>query len=165
MKKLILLLCVLAMSASITAQTHNIIKTFTGGYIIRDSLRYTNLGSLTPRSDSVHIINLGLQVDFFNLILLADTNTTRDSLKLTSGVINYSATGTVIDTTWADEVWMKDSVGTAVTRCVSVTTNPKSYLSMNPAIQLLKIAIVNYRAAVPTRVVHYRLVTATRKEF
>lgn len=164
MKKL-LVLFVTVLTISLTAQTHQIIQSFTGGDIIRDSLRFTNLSTLTPKSDSLHIINLNLKFDFMNFILLPDTNSTRDSVKITSGIIDYTKGGVAYDTTWCDEVVLRDSSYSVVARATSSTVNAKSYLILNPAVQLLKVELVNYRAAVPTRCVHYRLVATTRKTF
>ena len=161
MKKLFLIL-MLMIPVGIFAQSHNIVKDLYGGIIFRDSVRYTTLATLTPTSDSIHVINLGLMYDWIsfgtNYANDRAVNSPVDSIKLSSGVILYNYQGVAKDTVWFDEVWMKDSSGTAVTRVVYSAYNSKSYLIMNPAIQLLKVELVNHRLTLPTRVANYVIV-------
>lgn len=164
MKKLFLIL-MLMIPVGIFAQSHNIVKDLYGGIIFRDSVRFVADSTHYPIQDSVHIINLGLGYELQQFSLHHNDraiNSPLDSIKLTSGAILYSYRGVAEDTTWFDEVWLKDSSGTAVTRAIASGSGGKSYLILNPAVQLLKVELVNYRAALPTRVANYILM-ATKK--
>ena len=152
MKKLIALVVFLA--PLILSQSHNISKNFNWGTLYRDSVRYTTLATLTPVKDSIHVINTDYAYGYGKLILMASSDT--DSLKVSGGVVNYSIYGVATDTTYTDEVVMRDSSWTVVLRAISNTATNKAY-TIFPLSQLLKIELINQRGTVPARVANYRL--------
>lgn len=152
MKKLIALVVFLA--PLILSQSHNISKDFNWGTLYRDSVRYTNLATLTPVRDSIHVVNTDYAYGHGKFILMASSDT--DSIKLSGGVINYSTYGVAVDTTYTDEVVLRDSSWNIVSRAVSNTATNKAY-TIFPLSQLLKIELVNYRGSSPTRSANYRL--------
>lgn len=153
MKKI--LAFIVLMSLPLIAQTHYLVKDFTYGTVFRDSVRYTTLATLTPRNDSIHVLNLGMAYGYGQFTLMASSDT--DSLKLSSGIINYNRFGVATDTSYTDEVTMRDSSWTFVLRAVSNTATNKNY-TIFPLGQLLKIELINYRASTPARSAHYRFV-------
>ena len=153
MKKLFLILMLL-IPIGISAQSHNIVKELYGGVIFKDSVRFVADSTHSPIRDSIHVINAGLQYEYGRLTVLASTD--NDSLKITGGVIGRNYRGVAVDTVFSDEMVMRDSSWTIVARALSSTANAKAY-TIFPIGELVKIELINYRAAVPTRVANYRL--------
>lgn len=156
-----LLLFVVFYSVTIVAQSHNIVKDFNAGTIYRDSVRYTNLATLSPVNDSLHVIHLGPTFEYAKLTLLAGST---DSLKVYNGVIWYNRFGVATDTVFTNEVVMRDSSWSIVKRAVSNVATNTTY-TIFPLSQLLVIELVNYRAASPTRSANYLLEAFRRAGF
>jgi len=161
MKKLIFAAMFL-LAVPLIAQSHNITK---DGYyytIFRDSVRFTNLSTLTPRSDSIHNVNTGLAYEYGILTIDSCKDATLDSLRLTGGTQLFNWRGVVSDTLWGDELIIRDSSNTIRARAVASYTQGKNYVIF-PLPQIMSIELINYRAALPTRVVNYTLTLYKRK--
>lgn len=161
MKKLIFAAMFL-LAVPLIAQSHNITK---DGYyytIFRDSIRYTNLSTLTPVSDSIHYVNTGLAYEYGILTIDSCKDVSLDSMRLTGGTQLFNYRGVVSDTLFGDECVVRDSSWNRVNRLVASYTQGKSF-TIFPLPQIISIELINHRGTLPTRVVNYTLVLYKRK--
>jgi len=143
MKKLILIL-VLLIAGFLSAQSDGIMQN--GGTIWTDSLGYT---TASETSDSVWILDTRYH-DWYKFTMEGNANAQADSIVIQSGVVRYTAAGVETDTVWGNWCALKDSAWGDQNVMVNNTVG-MNYLLFSPVNRLMKISLLNYRLAIPTR--------------
>lgn len=146
MKQLLALLILLTIGAN--AQSQGLVIT-SGANIYADSLQYKTDGN--ANKDSVWIIKPNFSANSVRLFLKGNSNSTVDSIGVKLGTIRYRNNGTPVDTIWGNKIAFKDSAWNTVNILVNSSTGKDYSLYVMPAIQLMKIYILNYRNSKPTR--------------
>lgn len=146
--KQIFFLILVALSANIFAQSAGIIytskvKTWT------DSLQYQT--DAVAGKDSVWIVRIDGGFDSFRFYLDANANSPVDSVGIELGGRVYNDAGTCTDTTWGSYIAVKDSAWNTLQTLVNKTTGKDYSGYFMPPVDLVKLTLLNYRAAVPTR--------------
>ena len=137
----------------------------TGGKAIGDASIWTDsLGFSTTEPapvDSVWILDVGFSNESYRIFLEGNANSPVDSLGIQVGSVRYNESGKGIDTTWGSYTGVKIAAGTIAIRMVNTATGVDFVLE-EPAIQLLKISLLNHRGGLVTRRVPITI-NATRK--
>ena len=135
----------------------------TGGKSIGDASIWTDslgFGSVAT-SDSVWILDTGFSNDWYRIFIEGNANSAVDSIIVQAGTVRYSQAKAPIDTLWGSYATLKDSAWESVNVIVNSAVD-SDYTLFNPAAQLLKFSLMNYREALITRNVTIT-VNATRK--
>lgn len=131
------------------AQTTGVIITNKAS-VYSDSLQFEVSDTLNQK-DSVMIIKTNFRFEYARIFLAGNANSSVDSLGVQLGGITYDVNGTPIDTMWGSYVAFKDSAWNTVNTLVNNTVGKDFSLYTMPVFQLMKISILNYRAALLTR--------------
>ena len=114
-----------------------------------DSLQYQT--DAVAGKDSVKIIRTNYNVNAFRIYLDGNDNSPVDSLKIQLGGRIYDDNGVCVDTSWGSIISLKDSVWALNSTLINQSTGKDFSSYTMPPIDLIKITLLNYRAAVPTR--------------
>lgn len=144
-----LLALIILFSIGVYAQTQGVIVTSKAS-IYADSLQFEVSDTLAQK-DSVWIIRPNFNANYVRLFIKGNANSSVDSLGVQLGTLRYNVNGVPIDTTWGSYVAFKDSAWNTVNTLVNNTVGKDFSLYVMPAIQLIKISLLNYRAALLTR--------------
>ncbi len=148
MKKLIITLVFLLIGIT-QAQTGGV--AIGDASVWTDSVGYGTGAAGTPTaSDSVWILKTDFSYEWYRIFVKGNANSTVDSVKIQAGTIRYYNSGNAKDTIWGSWATLKDSVWGSVNTIVNNTVG-KDYTLFNPAAQLLKFSLLNYRLAKPLR--------------
>ena len=152
MKKILLTLCAFVCWSGIGfAQIHQpnarTINVETGGYVVTDSIGYTNL---SETSDSVWIIDMGFAKGWISLFVTGNANSPVDSVRIRAGSRTYDTSGDSSGVTWGSWVALKDSAWGDLNVMVNNSVG-KDFLIFRPVTQLLEFTLMNNRANLVTR--------------
>ena len=139
---------ILLFSGIMFAQSNG--KVVGGGVIWTDSLGWNTTDTTGLLSDSVLIINVDFTHEWYKVFVHGNANSSVDTVGITTGSIVYNDYGSAIDTVWGSAKTLKDSVWDSINLMINNSTG-KDFLIFDPAIQLLKFSLLNYRAALLTR--------------
>lgn len=142
MKKLLLFLLLLA---GVTfAQTNG--KAIGNASVWTDSLGY----GVVATSDSVWILKTDFANTWYRLFIKGNANSPVDSIYAQVGSIRYRESGQAVDTVWGSWSTVKDSVWESANTMVNNSVG-KDFTLYVPAVQLLKLSLLNHRATLVTR--------------
>ncbi len=151
MKKILSTILILLAFVSINfAQSNGLIMT-SKAITWTDSVYYGGPG------DSVWVVPVNFRADNFRIYFDANSNSPVDSIGIELGAIVYNSTGTKIDTTWGSYVAVKDSAWNTLNVAVNNTVGKDYSLFFMPPVELIRISLLNYRLAVPTREIRVTL--------
>lgn len=139
---------ILLFSGIMFAQSNG--KVVGNGAVWTDSLGWNTTDTTGLLSDSVYIINADLTYEWYKVFVEGNSNSSVDTIGVTTGSIRYNNNGSVIDTVWGSAKTLKDSVWGSINLIINNATG-KDFLIFDPAIQLLKFSLLNYREALLTR--------------
>jgi hypothetical protein len=125
-------------------------KVVGNGVIWTDSLGWNVTDTTGLLSDSVFIINTDFTHEWYKIFVEGNANSTVDTIGVTTGSIRYNQYGSPVDTVWGSAKTLKDSVWNSINLIVNNATG-KDFLIFDPAIQLLRFSLLNYREALLTR--------------
>lgn len=150
MKKILSTILILLALVSISfAQSNGLIMT---SKVITwtDSLGYSGSDTLAV-ADSVWILPINFRTDYFRIYLDANANSAVDSIGIELGAKVYTSAGVCTDTTWGSYIGVKDSAWNTLNVLVNNTTGKDYSLFFMPPVDLMKLSLLNYRAALTTR--------------
>ena len=147
MKSLIVAL-ILFISGITFAQSDG--KLVGNGAVWTDSLGWNVTDTTGLLSDSVWVINMDFTHEWYKIFVEGNANSSVDTIGVTTGSIRYNQYGSPVDTVWGSAKTLKDSVWGSINLMINNATG-KDYLIFDPAIQLLKFSLLNYREALLTR--------------
>ena len=145
--KNILLFILLFAGFTVAQENAKLINVETGGYVLTDSLGYTNLDET---SDSVIVLNMNFTKSKIRIFVTGNANTTLDSIHVRQGSYIYNTSGTVVGTTYGSWASLSDSAGTATNIIINNTVG-KDYTLKSSVVQLLQFVLMNHRPTLVTR--------------
>ncbi len=159
MKQLIVIFAMLFTSVVLAQQTdiNSLGQQDGDGISYADSLYYGTPG------DSVIVLRWNNRFSYPQIYLEGNGNATTDSITVVSRVIRYSSRGVAIDTLTGSTAMLLDSANADQSTVINNTVGV-NYLINEYSISLLEISLINYRAAVADRKVHF-VITAKQQTY
>ncbi len=159
MKKLIVIIVMLFTFVVLAQETDISALGITEG----DGISYADSLYYGTPGDSVITIKWNNRYSYPQIYLEGNGNSTTDSISIVSRVIRYSSRGVAIDTLIGSTAMLKDSANanqiTAINNTVGV-----NYLINEYSISVLEFSLINFRAGVADRKVHF-VITAKQGTF